>query len=115
MRLHTHEGPAFFEVVKSIMAFQLHLRHKRYSENTVRIYSELVKQFLIRVGKPVEAVFQADPWKADRHRTDRTAPPGAQTAKHFKQKGNNPLIARHDQPQAPDHAEPDLRLRIAQK
>jgi integrase/recombinase XerD len=60
MRLHTHEGPAFFEVVKSIMAFQLHLRHKRYSENTIRTYSELVKQFLIRVGKPVECISNQD-------------------------------------------------------
>ena len=42
------------------MAFQQHLRHKRYSENTIRTYSELVKQFLVRVGKPVETITNQD-------------------------------------------------------
>jgi integrase/recombinase XerD len=50
----------FTELVSSIENFGRYLRHKRYSENTIRNYSEAVRLFLSRIQKPPARITNQD-------------------------------------------------------
>ncbi len=48
------------EVVRNLEQFKKYLQHKRYSENTIRSYSEAVKHFLVHVRKSASEVVNQD-------------------------------------------------------
>lgn len=55
-----HSGNDFYDTVKDLEKFKRYLIHRRYSENTVRNYLEVVKQFLLRYGRPSTEVTNSD-------------------------------------------------------
>ena len=50
----------FNAIAKSIDKFEIYLKHKRYSESTMRIYCEAVKRFLFFVNLPVDEIDNDD-------------------------------------------------------
>ena len=53
-------GLNYMEIIALLERFRKYLEHKRYSENTIRSYSEVLKQFLGRVRKQPNAITQQD-------------------------------------------------------
>ncbi len=47
-------------VLESINKFEEYLQHKRYSESTIKSYTNAVKQFLVWANKPIEEITNQD-------------------------------------------------------